>query len=276
MKSILLLTDFSKSATNAIHYAMHFFQAETCVFHIMNIHKAGTFISDDLMTSPSENIYESFTKAPKKKLNALVTDLKHTYNNPNHTFEISVDFDVFTDAVNQNIKANAIDFVVMGSNGITGASEIIFGSNTLNVIRQVMCKTLVIPKGYKFKPISNFLLPLQDNDAIKKKQLDVINDFTKHFNLKLHVLRVCNKNEVKQTVSSDQKKLSTFDCKYSVEEDVTFYQAVTAYLKSNSIDMTGLIVHDKTFIKRFFTESPTIELSKIIKSPLMIFHTRNN
>ncbi|WP_431135126.1 universal stress protein [Psychroserpens mesophilus] len=272
MKSILLLTDFSKSATNAIHYAMRFFESETCVFHIMNIHKAGTFISDDLMTSPTQNIYESFTKVPKEKLNAIVEDLKATYKNPNHTFEVSVDFDVFTDAVNQAIKNKAIDYVVMGSNGATGAIEVVFGSNTINVIRQVICKTLVVPKDYTFKPITHFLLPLQFDDVIDTEQLNVINDFTKHYNLKLHVLRVCKNNESTHYVTTDQNILKTYDCNYLVEQDTTFYQAVTNYLKTHTIDMTGLIVHDKSFIKRLFTQSPTIELSKVIKVPLMIFH----
>lgn len=273
MKSILLLTDFSDSATNAIHYAMRFFESETCVFYLMNVHKAGTFISDDLMTSSSESIYESFTKVPKQKLNTIAEDLKNNYNNPNHTFEIIVDFDVFTDAVNQAIKNNNSDYVVMGSNGASGAIEVLFGSNTINVIRQVICKTLIVPSGYKFKSISNFLLPLQIDDSIDNEQLNVINDFTKYYKLKLHVLRISDKSEVTNSITSDQKTLDGFNCKYSIEEDTTFYQAVTNYLQANAIDLTGLIVHDKTFIKRLFTESPTIELSKVIEVPLMIFHT---
>lgn len=276
MKSILLLTDFSDSATNAIHYAMRFFESETCTFYVMNVHKAGSFISDDLMTSSTESIYESFTKVPKQKLNTIVKNLEKTYTNPKHTFDIIVDFDVFTDAVNQAIKNNAIDYVVMGSNGATGAIEVIFGSNTINLLRQVICKTLVVPKGYTFKPISNFLLPLQFDDAIDDEQLNVINDFTKHYKLKLHVLRVTAKNETTNNVVSDKTKLDTFDCKYAIEEETTFYQAVTNYLKTHAIDMTGLIVHNKSFIKRFFTESPTIELSKVIEVPLMIFHSENN
>ncbi|WP_456437110.1 universal stress protein [Psychroserpens sp.] len=274
MKTILLLTDFSDSATNAIHYAMRFFQSKTCVFHVMNVHKTGSFISDDLMTSPTENIYESFTKVPKQKLKTLVEDLEGSYNNPNHKFEIIVDFDVFTDAVNQAIKRNNIDYVVMGSNGITGAIEVVFGSNAINVIRQVICKTLIVPSDYTFKPISTFLLPLQFDDAIKSEQLKTISNFTTNYKLKLHVLRVCVKNETTNSISSDQEHLNGYNCKYSVEEETSFYQAVTNYLKTNAIDMTGLIVHDKNFIERLFTESPALELSKVIKVPLMIFHTR--
>lgn len=276
MRSILLLTDFSDNAHNAIHYAMHFFKSEPCVFHVMHVHKARTFISDDLMTSSTESVYESFTKVPNKKLNDLVEDLKTSYNNPSHTFETIVDFDVFTDAITQAVTSKGIDIIVMGSNGATGAKEIIFGSNTIKVLRHVTCKTLVIPSNYIFKPISNFLLSLQFNDKLLSKQLDIITNFIQNYKLKLHVLRVCSKEETTDIVLQDKKVINKFKCYYAVEEDLTFYQAVKTYLETNTIDMTGLIVHDKTFIERVFTKSPAIELSKIIKLPLLVFHNKTN
>lgn len=276
MKSILLLTDFSDNANNAIHYAMKFFKSEPCVFHVMHVHKARTFISDDLMTSSTESIYESFTKVPKEKLTNLVEDLKATYTNPHHTFETIVDFDVFTDAITQAVKRNSVDMIVIGSNGATGAREIIFGSNTIKVLRHVVCKTLIIPSSYTFKPISNFLLSLQFNDRLHSKQLDIINNFIQNYNLKLHVLRVCSKEETTDIVLQDKKVINKFNGYYAVEDHLTFYEAVKTYLETNTIEMTGLIVHDKTFIERVFTKSPAIELSKIIKLPLMIFHSKTH
>lgn len=276
MKAILLLTDFSKSATNAIHYAMRFFEAETCTFYIMNVHKVGTFISDDLMVSPTENIYESFTKISKQKIDKLILDLKNKYHNSNHQFETIIDFDVFTDAVNQAISRYSIDYVVIGSNGATGAKEILFGSNTINVIRQVICKTLVVPESYKFKTITNFLLPLQFDDYLETKQQNVITELKTQCNYKLHILRTTKGDTTETYTSNDEELLNTLECEYVLEKETSFYQAVTKYLKTHYIDMVGLIVHDKSFIKRFFTESPTIELSKVIQLPILLLHDEKN
>ncbi|WP_299224598.1 universal stress protein [uncultured Psychroserpens sp.] len=272
MKKIILLTDFSDNALDAIHYSMRFFSSEKCIFYLMHVHKAGSFISDDLMTSSSESIYESITKAPREKLNTLAENLKKQYNNSNHTFGIIIDFDVFTDAVNQAIKTYDIDIVIMGSNGISGVKEVIFGSNTLNVIRGVICKTLIIPNNYMFKPAKNFLLPLQDKDIINEEQINLVNEFTKKQQLKLHVLRVCSKEKIVETIRTDNSKLNTTSCNYNIESS-KFFDAVIDYLEVHDIDLMGLIVHDKSFIERLFTESPTIKLSKVIKLPLLIFHS---
>jgi len=270
MKSILLLTDFSDSANNAIHYAMHFFKSDSCVFHVMHVHKAGSFITDDLMTTPTENIYESITRIPEQKLKSLIKHLKDEYHNEEHSFNIIIDFDVFTDAIKQIVEANSIDIIVLGSNGKTGAKEVLFGSNTINVIKHVSCKTMVIPTDYKFKPIQNFLLPLQCNDIINSEQLYTIEDFYKFNNFKFHILRVC-KNE-KSKVKYDLNHLEGLDWTYSIDDRKNFFDAVTSYLKENSIDMTSLIIRDQSFIMRFLTETPVLELSKVIKLPLLIFH----
>lgn len=271
MKTLLLLTDFSESATNAIHYALQFFKDDQCKCYVMHVHKAGSFISDDLMVSPQGNIYESITSEPKHKLDTLISELKTKYKNLNHSFETVIDFDVFTDAIKQAIKAYSIDILVMGSNGKTGALEVVFGSNTINVIRKISCKTLIIPTGHKYKPISNFLLPLQCQDIINNEQLHTIESFNKYHDFKLHILRVCEENNTK--AKYDLKHLEAFDWEYIVETNQNFFDAVSAYLDKHDIGICSLIAHDTSVIKRLLTDTPELKLSKVIKLPLFIFHT---
>lgn len=60
METILLPTDFSKNSLNAIDFAMKMFKETNCTFYILNIQKASSFVSDDLMTaSPSVNLYQA-------------------------------------------------------------------------------------------------------------------------------------------------------------------------------------------------------------------------
>ena len=51
MKGILLPTDFSNNSLNAIDGAMQIFANSKCTFFILNVQKATSFISDDLMTA---------------------------------------------------------------------------------------------------------------------------------------------------------------------------------------------------------------------------------
>ncbi len=273
MKNILLLTDFSDNALNAIHYAMHLFKSETCTFHIMNVHKMGSYTSDDLMTSSKESIYESITKAPKEKINKLLNDLKQEYTNDIHSFNIIIDFDVFIDAVKQAVKHRAIDYIIMGTNGATSAKEVILGSNTVNVIRKVNCKAIVVPKGYSFKPLEELLLVLDPQDEIEGNTFTALLEFIETYQLHLHVLRINPNHATSENEFNDKANLSLINCQYTLADYVPIDYAVSHYLETNHIDLTAIIIHKEGFFEHLFTNASTskMNISKINK-PVFVLH----
>lgn len=273
MKNILLLSDFSSNSKNAIHYAMHFFKNENCIFHLMHVHKIRSFVSDDLMHSPKESIYESITKVPRDKLNSIAQVLKDTYKNENHQFEIHIDFDVFTDAIKQAVINKNIDFIVMGTNGISGAKEVLFGSNTINVIRKVNCKTLAVPEDYTFSPIKELLLPLNPRDRIEGKQYTDLLELMETYQLNLHVLRINPNKENLEIEKEDRANLSILTCKYHVVNAVPVDFALLSYLQTNTIDTLALFVKKETVLEHFFSQKNSqISISKIPK-PVFVLHS---
>ena len=106
MKSILLPTDFSKNSINAIEYAVNLFKDEPVEFFVLNIQKASTFVSDDLMSmTASTTIYQTLIDTAKKSINNLITTIKAKYPNPKHEFHPVVDYDNFIDGINQMCHA---------------------------------------------------------------------------------------------------------------------------------------------------------------------------
>ncbi|WP_452229362.1 MULTISPECIES: universal stress protein [unclassified Lacinutrix] len=272
MKNILLLSDFSTNSENAIQYAMQFFKNEKCTFHVMHIHKIGSFTSDDLMNSPKESIYESITKEPKEKLTALVEELKNTYTHVNYSFETHLDFDVFADAIKQLVKIKNIDYIVMGTNGASGAKEFLFGSNTENVIRKINCKTLIIPEDYSFTPIKELLLPLDPQDTIDGKQFSNVLDFIETYQLHLHVLRVNPNKENPEIEQEDISNLALLDCTYHAVNDVPMDFALSSYMQTNTIDFLCLFVKNEGFLEHFFSKANTkVNISEISK-PILVLH----
>ncbi|MWW24096.1 universal stress protein [Algibacter lectus] len=272
MKNILLLSDFSANSINAIHYAMHFFKNQKCKFHLMNVHKMGSFTSDDLMRFPGESIYQSITREPKGKLYVLKAELENTYKNFDYQFEIHIDFDVFIDAINQAVVSRNIDFVVMGTNGVTGAKEILLGSNTINVIRKVDCKILAIPEGYRFTPIKELLLSVGPRDVIDGNQFTDLLEFMETYQLHLNVLRLMPNKENLDIVKQDRSSLSILNCKYNVVNMVPIDYAVLGYLQTNTVDFMALFVRHEGFLEHLFSKGNNkINISKLPK-PILVLH----
>ena len=109
MKNILLPTDFSKNSINAIYYALEFLKDQECQFYILNVQKASSFITDDMMVvNSSTTIYKTLINAAKKSINNIITTIEEEFENKKHTFHSIVDYDNFIDAINQVSKSNRI------------------------------------------------------------------------------------------------------------------------------------------------------------------------
>ncbi len=53
MKNILLPTDFSRNAWNAIAYALHFLKDEPCIFYLLNTYTPAFYRADYLIGGPA-------------------------------------------------------------------------------------------------------------------------------------------------------------------------------------------------------------------------------
>ena len=277
MKQILLLTDFSENSVNAIHYALNLFKDDKCNFYILHVESSKSYLSDDLVLGGNQSIHDTIVKKSKHKLSELIENLKAHFKNDNYTFHKLVDYDSVIDAVNQVKTSKAIDLIVMGSNGVTGAKETIFGSNTVNVIRNVNCPTLVIPEGFLYVKPSEVVLPLDLNDVLNSNAFVELLKFTEHYSDKIHLLRLIPNNELSQELEKDTKYMTThmknINYAYHVINDVPMNYAVRCYTQTHDINLSALLVQKEGFFEHFFTSSSTSKISNTLRVPLLVFHS---
>jgi len=277
MENILLLADFSKNSLNAIDYSLNLFKGYRCNFFILHVKSSASYTTDDIMASGNESIYNIIVKDVKDKLDSIVLDLKTKSKTEAFEFEIIVDYDNLTSAINQVIKSKSIDLIVMGTNGITGAKEVVFGSNTINVIRTIDCPTLAVPEGFIFRKANEILLPLDVQDALSGNAFSSASKFVDRFSKKIHILRIKPNSENSPEEKKDKQHLGYFlkniDSKYHVVNDIPMNYVVDCYIQTHKIDLMILLVQPEGLLERFFMGSPTTRISNSIRVPLLVFHT---
>lgn len=278
MKQILLLTDFSKNSKNAIHYALKLFETQLVCFYVLHISKKSIYTTSDLLSFGNKNIYDSLVNKAKLKLDKFVNTLEANSKNEKASFEAIVDYDALTDSVNQILETKKIDLIVMGTNGATGAKEVLFGSNTINILRKVDCTTLVIPENFVYRKPKNILLPLDVSDSLSSMTFLNLHMFVKKHKSTLHILRIKPTNQISKEEKKDQENITNLfkstDYKYHKINHVPLHFAVDTYLQINTLDIIALLVQKETSFERFLSESDTKKISKDLKVPLLIFHTK--
>jgi len=258
VKSILLPTDFSKNSINAINFAVKLFKNEACEFYVINIQKASSFVSDDLMTmSTSATIYQTLIDAAKKSIMNVINEVKTRFNNKLHNFHSVVDYDNFIDGINQICETKGIDLIVMGTKGATGASKVLFGSNTARVMQRCNTPVLAIPDDSVFTGLEQIAFTSNYSSIYRKEDILPIVDIAKLYNSKLDILHLTNEENLTQNQKNSKAFLDS--CFENVSHEFIdldkndIFKTVQDYIKQNDIKMLAMMSRKYSFLERLFT-----------------------
>lgn len=275
MKKILLTTDFSDNANSAIEYAMQFFKYDDCKFYILNVLKASTFISDDLMTmKPTSNLYDQLIASAKLKLDRYINKIKSKHNNILHEFIPIVDYDNLIAAVNQLVEKHEIELIVMGTKGASNVAKKIIGSNTMHVIEGCEAPVLAIPHHFTYVPIRKVAFTSNYENMYCNDDLKALIDLVEYNDYQVDILHVSESN--KSTVDQEQVKASLQDCFKNATHNFVeiekggFLKAINSNIISNSIDLFAMVNRKHGFWERLFTEHKIEKVAYNINIPFLV------
>jgi len=275
VKTILLPTDFSKNSLNAIDYAMELFKNEPCEFYLINIQKAASFVSDDLMTmSSSATIYQTLIEAAKKSIKNIIIEIENKFNNKLHHFYSIVDYDNFVDGINQICKSRDIDLIIMGTKGASGAEKMIFGSNTAHVMQRCITPVLAIPDKCKFKTMDRLAFTSNYLTLYNKEELQPLIDILSLYDSKVDILHLEDKSNLSKAQENNKAFLKTFFGGIAHEfidlEKNDIFKTVHNYIELNGIKMLAMMSRKHSFLERLFARHLVETFAFKIEIPFLV------
>lgn len=275
MKAILLPTDFSKNSLNAIDYAMELFKDETCNFYFLNIQKASSFVSDDLMTmSSSTTIYQTLIDTAKKSIENVINTLKDYYQNDKHSYHSCVDYDNFIDGINQMCDAVDIDLIVMGTKGATGAERVLFGSNTVRVMQRCHTPVLAIPDGCKFVGLNSIAFASDYLTHYNEADLEPMINMAMHHNTKIDVVHMLQQEHLSEDQENNRAFLDSIISNVTHEfvtlEQQDIFEVIQKYIEDNNIKMLAMMSKKYSFLERLFSQHNVEVFGLNIKIPFLV------
>ena len=172
MKKILVPTDFSKQATDALDVAIQLvkiIKAEITVFHIVEapIPSGGIFVATEFIPPSEEMEYlKNTVEEARLKMATLVKEVRAT-----HQFNILPEIAIGNPYahISSYIVDKEVDLVVMGSKGSSGIEEFLIGSTTEKVIRKSKCPVLTVKSKIDILTIKDIVFASDfDEDELSK------------------------------------------------------------------------------------------------------------
>lgn len=280
LKSILLPTDFSNNSINAINYAVELLKDEVCEFYVINIQKASSFVSDDLMTmTSSATIYHTLIDIAKKSIKNIIEDVKETYNNKLHQFYSIVDYDNFVDGINQACESRNIDLIIMGTKGASGAEKVLFGSNTARVMQRCNTPVLAIPDGCQFNGVDKIAFTSNYLIEYSKEDLQALYDISSLYKSSIDIIHVTNNGDLTSGQENNKAFLDAYFSNLKHEfidlEKTDIFKAIQDYIKEKNIKILAMTSRHHSFLERLFTRHLVEAFAFNIDIPFLVMENSN-
>ncbi|MDQ3018966.1 MAG: universal stress protein [Bacteroidota bacterium] len=279
MKNILIPTDFSPTAENALNYAIEI--ARKVHGHLVLFHAYSVQLIDPNM--PAEiylSAYQEEEKSAKEGLEELskriIDSNKDENGNSLFTTDAIATQGLVVDEVLSLIKDFKIDTVIMGTHGESGITELILGSNTASVVEKSPVPVLAIPQNAIFKGVKNIVYAYDD---IKSglPSFQRLLEFAKIFDSEITLLHIIdsesNTVELNQQEFEKIKKTVTYSkIRLELVKEENVLEGINDYINSNDVDILAMAVRKKTLLDKIFSRNLTKKMAYHTKVPLLALH----
>jgi nucleotide-binding universal stress UspA family protein len=272
MKRILVPTDFSEDAENALKVAAIIAKKNNSEIFLLHLLELPHQMNDAVTGGRSIPEVMLFIK----KANEMLQKIKNQPYLNEISVNASVQFERAFSGILSFNKKNEIDLIVMGSHGTSGIEEVLIGSNTEKVVRLSEIPVLVIKKNIRNFKFNNFVFASDFSEETKRPFNKMI-EFAKIFNANLHLVLICTPNSFKTTKTSEEimkKFIASFEIEnYSTQiyNDVNIESGIINFTSSIDADLIGLCTHGRTGFAHFFNGSISEDLVNHTVKPVITF-----
>lgn len=275
MKNILVPTDFSDLAKNALKVAIKIarpMNSKITLFYSVN----PVFITSDM---GAYMFSESEIKEEINSLNEEMDDLIEFVKDQNVSAEKIIQKGLLEDDVVDIVDKEKIDLIVTGTHGAEGLEAIVFGTNSEKIFEKVKCPILIVPEGSKYHGIKKIMYAT-DFQYKDINEIEKISKLAKPFNAEIVVAHVDNNLD---TFIHDNDTMDWFSeigeirinyknvvYKRLYGKDVN--ETLSKTVQDMDIDILCMSTFDRNFLSGLFHKSKTKEMAFHTSVPLMLLH----
>ncbi len=277
MKNIVLPTDFSDNAWNAIFTAVKLYAELECKFYILHAYEPQAL---NMLGRKGQQrlgiIYDSLSEYSRQELDKILLYLKKNHHNPKHSFEAVSKSDTLEEVLEQIMAEKDIDLICMGTQGATGAKQVFMGSTTVKVLKKISnCAILAVPDDYNFQSLKSLAFPTDFSKKYEKHQLSPMTELASLWKTKIQIVHVAVEFELNEQQLINQKLLKerlddlnvTF---YNIDFEANVEHTLEKFMEDTRIEMMALVQYKHSFWEKIIGEPVVKKMTFHTKVPLLV------
>lgn len=281
-KRILIPTDFSRNAYNAIKYAMELYNREYCDFFILNSYFLSGYSKENLLSpQPTDKALNVVKEKSEKNLERLKVQMSYYEQNEKHSFNFISEFGSFFDVMKKVVEREDIELVVMGTQGETDNKTVILGSNAVNAMEKIRnCPVMAIPSTVLFKEPNEIVFPTSFRTHYKQRELATLVEISRLLNAPIRILHIQKDRALSKAQLENKVLLETILDPASFTHhrlyNVDLKDGVSCFVQSRQSEMIAIVNKKHNFFGSIFSNPMVKELGKHTNVPLLAMHDLRN
>jgi len=274
MKKILVPTDFSDTAKNAARYAVDLAASDPNVTIVLyNIYsKLAPGADGSLLTETEEN--------RRVVLDQALANLEIELNEGSsvNIEHVAEEGSSLVYSVERYVRNHGIDMVIMGITGATRLTQILIGSNALNMAREGVCPVIIVPPNARFRKVENVLLASDFKNVKTTTPFAQIKKVLDLFKPNLHIVNVDVDHYVELTEEYKvekahlEKAFEAYNPQFYFIRMYDLSEAINNFTRDHKIDLIISVPRKHSFVSGLFKTSFTKKLAYHSYVPMVAIH----
>jgi len=271
MKTLIVVTDFSPAASNAVNYAADMaltINANLLLLHVYQLpviylEVPLAYTEDEMRQDAEKSIHRLRTDLLLKKGSQIKIDTELRLG----------DFFDELQAVCSKVKPYA---VVMGSQGTTATERFFFGGNTVHAMKHLTWPLITVPIDATFSTIKNIGLAFDFEKEVDDTPVEEIKILLKDFSAELHILNTGKETYFNPDTVFRSKVLGDMLApllpQYHFISSDQIDQGIMDFSLKNKIDLLIVLPKRHSFFDQLIHKSQSKQLVLHSHVPVMAIH----
>jgi len=266
LKEVLILTDFSKNAENAVVYGLNLIKDERPIITLLHTVDSSS-TNYEAMFSLSE-IAAARAETAFSMLKQRIVQLF-----PTEKFNIRslILFGDIVLNVQEYLRDREVDLIIMGTKGASDFANLLIGRNALSIVEKISCPILLIPDRCRFSPLTKVLVTVGYPNYNCTYDIELLKMLIKNYQANLHLF-YAEKDSTSQTEFTPELPAQLSELHPSVHRVIgkEVLLRITSFIKSQKISLITIVMHDPYFFHRLFHKSIIKTMAVHTVVPLLI------
>lgn len=258
LQRILVPTDLSECATNALIYAINLAER-------VNLHLEILYVISNNDSKTVEDINKAFDR------------LEHHYLfNRKCVYKFLIRQGNTKEMIEKVVKESRVDLIIMGMIGTGGIQEQPYGSIAADLIDRPPCALLAIPENCNVLTSHKIAVANDNKSPANLPELYVLNFLSEAYKSEVDIFHVTHNSHgatEEPTVKASFEELFKYNIhSYTEVKGDNLLHAIKKYTYENKIDLLAVLHRVKASINK--ARSVSKQLAFAIKLPLLIIPTK--